>query len=161
MTNFIALYIGDYWVKGTQYVCYHCEKETTAVPRPLIVMMVTDETTTIKVVAIGKLAERILQTTSEDMSRLLKLGEAYDLDTIRSDFEGKVFLILLRCTYMKHNENRRRPLLLDFLVNVSHSSLSPLKRQMSEISLAPGSSAKKKLFFPESDDSEESSKSMA
>ncbi|GAA0163325.1 RNA metabolism protein [Lithospermum erythrorhizon] len=38
-------------------------------------MMVTDESTMIKVEAISNIAERILQTISEDMSRLLKLAK--------------------------------------------------------------------------------------
>ncbi|KAG9151924.1 hypothetical protein Leryth_002190 [Lithospermum erythrorhizon] len=102
-------------------------------------MMVADESMMVKVVAIDKVAERILQTVSVNIFRLLQLDQSYDVNTLSSEFEGNTFLMLLHCTFSQQNECKRKLLLLDYLdksniaVN-SHSSTQDI---------SPSSSRKK------------------
>ncbi|GAA0153121.1 hypothetical protein LIER_11435 [Lithospermum erythrorhizon] len=96
---------GDYWIRaflqiheeeqkyahqeGIAYTCYNCDKEVTAVLRMLVVMSASDGTGIVKIAAIGSIAERILQTTAINISKLSNLGEHYDLNSIRSEVHQK------------------------------------------------------------------------
>ncbi|GAA0173222.1 hypothetical protein LIER_26881 [Lithospermum erythrorhizon] len=75
--------------EGIAYTCYNCDKEVTVVPRMLVVISTSDGTGTVKITAIGSIAERILQTTAINISKLSNLGEHYDLNSIRSEFHKK------------------------------------------------------------------------
>ncbi|GAA0167299.1 hypothetical protein LIER_40349 [Lithospermum erythrorhizon] len=82
--------------EGIKYTCYVCQKEVFIATRPLVFMFVTD-------------------TTATNLSKLINLGETYDLDSIRSDFEGNVYLMLLRRNFGKHNNGQRKLLLIMYL----------------------------------------------
>ncbi|GAA0155456.1 hypothetical protein LIER_38093 [Lithospermum erythrorhizon] len=136
-------------------------------------MLIANGVNTIKVLAVDNVAEQILQTTGENISRLSKLGENYDVNAIRAELHGKVFLMLLRRTFGKQNESQRKMLLVSFhevtdtaestssmlddentraankgkAISETQSPLSPLKRAMSEITITPETSTKKKLFL--------------
>ncbi|GAA0164158.1 hypothetical protein LIER_39728 [Lithospermum erythrorhizon] len=151
-------------------------------------MSASDRNGTVKIVAIGSIVERILQTTTINISKLSNLGEHYDLNSVRSEFHQKIFLILLRRSFGKHNEGQRKMLLLGYFNDhdsegssqsasntpsqqpsehtkessdnakqaiCNSSPLSPFKRQMSQISINPGSYAKKKILLQESETNEE------
>ncbi|GAA0145771.1 hypothetical protein LIER_05890 [Lithospermum erythrorhizon] len=77
-------------------------------------MLITDEINTIKVLAIDSVAERILQTMTANISILSKQGQHYDVDTIRTELHGKVFLMLLRRTFGQQNQGQRKMLLSTF-----------------------------------------------
>ncbi|GAA0159641.1 hypothetical protein LIER_16367 [Lithospermum erythrorhizon] len=128
--------------EGISYECYNCNKEVTAVPRSLVVMSASDGTGMIKIAAIGSIADKILQTTAVNISRLSNLDQYYDLDTIISDFNEKVFLMLLRRSFGKQNEHQRKMLLVGYFddTNSSTSSQSgsnPSSIQPSEYSSFP------------------------
>ncbi|GAA0157840.1 hypothetical protein LIER_38529 [Lithospermum erythrorhizon] len=140
-------------------------------------MIVADETMMVKVVAIGKIAKRILQTTSADIFRLSQLDQSYALDTLSSEFEGRTFLMLLRRTFNQQNEGNKNLLLLDFLdhsniVENSNSSNQDIwtssssasqKEKATEIQLSPLSPFKRQLsqitLSTESDDTYENNNS--
>ncbi|GAA0158119.1 hypothetical protein LIER_15225 [Lithospermum erythrorhizon] len=143
---------GDYWIRrflqiyeDEQKLSNYCAKDTGA---------------------IGSLAERILQITAMNILKLSNLGQIYDLDNNRSDFNERIFLMLLQRSQSASNtssllatenteessDKGKQP--------TSHSSpLSPLKCQMSEISINPDSLAKKKMFLEENETNEEGSNS--
>ncbi|GAA0150646.1 hypothetical protein LIER_09539 [Lithospermum erythrorhizon] len=77
-------------------------------------MTATDQSVVEQVVAIEEVAERILQTTAEDMARLHNMGEKLELDSIKVTFQGKTYLMMLRRTFGKNAENQRRLLLLSY-----------------------------------------------
>ncbi|GAA0166115.1 hypothetical protein LIER_40124 [Lithospermum erythrorhizon] len=157
--------------EGVEYTCNICLKKATTVARPVIVMVITDQIdqmNSIKVLAVDNVAEQILQTTAGNIFRLSKMGQNYDVNTIRSELHGKVFLMLLRSTFGQQNERQRKMLLIafydetgsaddqdvertskgKFVVSTQSSPLLPLKCQMSAITLAPELSIKKKLVMP-------------
>ncbi|GAA0138452.1 transporter [Lithospermum erythrorhizon] len=101
-------------------------------------MSVTDDTGCLEVVAIGKVAERIMQTTPEHINELKKIGETYDLNSIKTDFENKMFLMLLHQSTGKRSGIQRQPLLVAYYDKGSHNTLSPLKRQMNQMAISPG-----------------------
>ncbi|GAA0159839.1 hypothetical protein LIER_16532 [Lithospermum erythrorhizon] len=134
---------GDYWVKGflqiadvnqkfdyigcsnchsktsadeedIPYTCCTCLKEVKTTSWPLIVMTITDHTNAIRVLAIENITERILQTTASQIFKITNLGQIYEVDAIKSDFQDKVFLMLLHRTYGKQNENQRKMLVVAF-----------------------------------------------
>ncbi|KAG9156418.1 hypothetical protein Leryth_022839 [Lithospermum erythrorhizon] len=83
--------------------------------RRLVVSMdVFDSTGRVTAGAIELVAEEILQTTTADLSRLIKLGIRYDLNTIRAELENKEFLILLWRTYSWGTSRISRLLLVAF-----------------------------------------------
>ncbi|KAG9159653.1 hypothetical protein Leryth_013625 [Lithospermum erythrorhizon] len=83
--------------------------------RRLVVSMdVFDSTGRVTAGAIKLVAEEILQTTTADLSRLIKLGIRYDLNTIRAELENKEFLILLWRTYSWGTSRISRLLLVAF-----------------------------------------------
>ncbi|GAA0175087.1 hypothetical protein LIER_28338 [Lithospermum erythrorhizon] len=55
---------------GYRYTCFLCQKEIVACLRPLVIMSAADHTNSVPVIAIQEIAERILQTTTNDMMRL-------------------------------------------------------------------------------------------
>ncbi|GAA0158152.1 hypothetical protein LIER_15251 [Lithospermum erythrorhizon] len=133
--------------EGIKYTCYACRKEVLTTARPLVFMSVTDESGTLKVVAIDDIAEQILQKNASDMLRLMNMGQKYDLDTLR----------YLEDT--KSNEacqSSENVLLCSpgraIGVESSQSPLSPLKSQMSQITINTGGSAKKKLSMVNNDE---------
>ncbi|GAA0144941.1 hypothetical protein LIER_05256 [Lithospermum erythrorhizon] len=87
-------------------------------------------------------------------------GLDYDLQSIRSELDGRQFIMFLHHNSNANNEGRRRLLLLTYFeepmtaiairastlsdqpeITESSSSLSPLKRQMSQISIDTGTKA--------------------
>ncbi|GAA0164114.1 hypothetical protein LIER_19827 [Lithospermum erythrorhizon] len=102
---------------------------------------------------MGDVAETILQNSISNIAKLRKLGLDYDLQSIRSELDGRQFMMFLRHSSNAINESRRRLLLLTYFeepmtaiaiqastlsdqpeIIESSSSLSLLKRQMSQIS---------------------------
>ncbi|GAA0158502.1 hypothetical protein LIER_15510 [Lithospermum erythrorhizon] len=105
--------------------------------RPIVIMSVTDDTGCLEVVAVGKVVERIMQSTPEHINELQKIGETYDLNSIKIDFENKIFLMLLHQSNGKRSRMQRRPLLVTYYDEGSHNMLFPLKRQMNQMAISP------------------------
>ncbi|GAA0153703.1 hypothetical protein LIER_11875 [Lithospermum erythrorhizon] len=109
-------------------------------------MSITDNSGSLEAVVVGKVAERIMQTTPERISELAKMGETYNLSSVRSDFENKMFLMLLYQSAGKKAGIQRRPLLEAYYNETSNdkgkstdNTLSPLKRQMNQMEIDPDS----------------------
>ncbi|GAA0166259.1 hypothetical protein LIER_40155 [Lithospermum erythrorhizon] len=130
---------------------------------PIVIMSIEDLTGSMETVATGNVAEKIIQTTSSQIAELMKLGQAYDLHGIKTEFQNKMFLMLLRQTYARrfdaqshlllaayfdepHSQTASQCLTLDDtsssalpLTSLSAKgtpqkiSMSPLKRQIAEI----------------------------
>ncbi|GAA0154105.1 hypothetical protein LIER_12186 [Lithospermum erythrorhizon] len=132
---------------GITYDCHFCEKKVVSSTRPIVIMSVTDDTGCLEVVVVGKVAERIMQTTPEHINELKKIGETYDLNSIKTDFENKMFLMLLHQSTGKRLGMQRRPLLVAYYDEGSHNTLSPLKRQMNQMAISPESSSKRQLIM--------------
>ncbi|GAA0167037.1 hypothetical protein LIER_22061 [Lithospermum erythrorhizon] len=135
-------------------------------------MSASDETEIVKVAAIGGVAERILQTTSINISKLsiflLHLTHVKLILIIRSDFNEEIFLMLLRCSFGKHNECQRKMLLLEYFDDANsgiatQSASNTSSFQPSELTEdnsdkgknATNSSAKKKIILEENETNEE------
>ncbi|GAA0179758.1 hypothetical protein LIER_30014 [Lithospermum erythrorhizon] len=138
---------------GVTYDCHFCEKKVVFCIRPLVIMSVTDDTGSSDVVVVGSVAERIMQTTTDQIAELKKMGQPYDLNSVRTDFENKIFLMLLRRGSGKKAGIQRRPLLVAYYDEtstdkgqVTNNALSRLKRQMNKLAIGlESSSAKRQL----------------
>ncbi|GAA0156521.1 hypothetical protein LIER_38284 [Lithospermum erythrorhizon] len=166
---------------GVQYTCLLCKKEVVSRLRPIVIMSIEDLTGSMEAVATGNVAEQIIQTTSSQIVELMKLGQTYDLHSIKTEFQNKTFLMLLRRTYARRFDAQRR-LLLAAYFDEPHSqiasqsltpddtsssafpltspsakrtpqeiSMSPLKRQIAEIVNTTGTLAKKQLMMQPDD----------
>ncbi|GAA0164741.1 hypothetical protein LIER_20302 [Lithospermum erythrorhizon] len=93
---------------GIHYTCLLCKKEVVFRLREIVIMSVEDLIGSIEVVATGNVADQILQMTTSQIMELIKLGEAYDLNNIRADFQNKIFLMLLRRIYIRKFDTQRR-----------------------------------------------------
>ncbi|GAA0154925.1 hypothetical protein LIER_12768 [Lithospermum erythrorhizon] len=117
--------------------------EYWTIARPLVAMLISDQINTVKVFAIDN-------------------GQHYDVDTIKAELHGKIFMMLLRHTFGQQSESQRKMLLIAYYdetnsaeaiqssilpcssmltdsdANTSGNPLSPLKREMSQITLLPG-----------------------
>ncbi|GAA0148650.1 hypothetical protein LIER_36768 [Lithospermum erythrorhizon] len=120
--------------------------------RPIMIMSITYNSGSPDAVAVGNVAERIMQTTPERISELAKMGETYNRSSVRSDFENKIFLMLLHQSAGKKPEIQRRPLLVAYYDETSDdkgkstdNTLSPLKCQMNRMAINPESSSKRQL----------------
>ncbi|GAA0170708.1 hypothetical protein LIER_24908 [Lithospermum erythrorhizon] len=81
---------------GVIYDChFYEEKKVISCIRPLVIMSIRDDSGASEVVAVGRVAERIKQTTAEQITELKKMGQIYDLNSIQADFEDTIFLMLL------------------------------------------------------------------
>ncbi|GAA0183194.1 hypothetical protein LIER_30655 [Lithospermum erythrorhizon] len=91
--------------EGIKYTCYACRKEVLTTARPLVFMSM----------------RVILQTNASDLLRLMNMGQKYDLDTLRLDFQDS----LSNDIATKFCPGK------EIGVESSKSPLSPLKIQMS------------------------------
>ncbi|GAA0154715.1 hypothetical protein LIER_12618 [Lithospermum erythrorhizon] len=78
-----------------------------------------------------------MQTTAEQIIELKKMGQTYDLTSVKVDFEDKMFLMLLRQGSGKKARIQRRLLLVAYNDETSvdkgkatDNAFSPLKRQL-------------------------------
>ncbi|GAA0147926.1 hypothetical protein LIER_36614 [Lithospermum erythrorhizon] len=141
---------------GEEYVCFICKEKVIATLRPIVVLSAADQTSTTKAVALEKVAEQILQTTREDMLRLIEMGQKLELASIKAGLEDKRFLMFLSYSFGTSSDTWRRLLLLAYFddstsntpappnsptsgssskTNETELPISPLKRQMSEFSI--------------------------
>ncbi|GAA0170774.1 hypothetical protein LIER_24962 [Lithospermum erythrorhizon] len=91
-----------------------CNKNVTSSIRLVVSMDIFDSTGRVTDGTIEMIAEQILQTTTTGLSRLIKLGVKYELDTIHGELESKRFLVLLRRTYSRRPGRTRRLLLVAY-----------------------------------------------
>ncbi|GAA0160264.1 hypothetical protein LIER_39009 [Lithospermum erythrorhizon] len=110
---------------GEEYVCFICKEKVIATPRPIVVLSVADQTSTTKVVALEKVAEQILETTTEDMLRLIEMGQNLELASIKAALEDKFFLMFLRCSFGTNSDTRRRLLLLAYFDDSTSNTPAP------------------------------------
>ncbi|GAA0176293.1 hypothetical protein LIER_42057 [Lithospermum erythrorhizon] len=117
--------------------------------------------------AIEVVAEQILQCTPTQLGRLVKEGIGFELEPIKSEFQDKMYLVLLRRTYSKRSDAQQRLLLVAYYddivpkrpcctdsaspqpsekTSVCELGVSPLKRQLDNVSIMTGSPMKKSLF---------------
>ncbi|GAA0155223.1 hypothetical protein LIER_12999 [Lithospermum erythrorhizon] len=122
-------------------------------------MSIRDDSGASEVVAVGSVAERIMQTTTEQITELKKMGQIYDLNSVQADFEDKIFLTLLRRGSGKKARIQRRPLLVAYYDETSadkgkatDNTLSPLKRQLNQMAIASESTSKRQLMMTPADE---------
>ncbi|KAG9147087.1 hypothetical protein Leryth_005327 [Lithospermum erythrorhizon] len=112
---------GDYWVEGFFQLSEEYQKlfymlDVTTVIRkciiifgiigecqclPLVVLSVSEHTSTAKSIAMGDVAETILQNSISNIVKLTKLGLDYDLQSIRSELDVKRSSHVLRHSPMQ------------------------------------------------------------
>ncbi|GAA0139218.1 hypothetical protein LIER_35048 [Lithospermum erythrorhizon] len=133
---------------GIHYECHVCNKNVVTTLRPFVVLSIIDHTSTAKPIAMGDVAETILQNSISNTAKLTKLGLDYDLQSIRSELDGRQFMMFLRHSSNANNEAIQESTLSDQPEIIeSLSSLSPLKRQMNQMSIDTGTKAKRQLTY--------------
>ncbi|GAA0142413.1 hypothetical protein LIER_03319 [Lithospermum erythrorhizon] len=140
--------------------------------RPLVSMDVFDHSGNITAGAIESVAEQILRCDVSELRRSITKGTGYDLDPLKTNFDDKMYPLLLRCTYNRRSVTQKHLLLVAYfddtvfsesedatqhsnpdlppatIANTSEGTLkvSPLKRLMDNISIQTDSPVKKALF---------------